>query len=220
MLVMSDFSAGIFTLNENKDKVYPFLIESELFIQYNDKWVGKLSPTDMNTDMEIHPQTVALSKEVPLLHVINAEDHGFYIRILHEGDIKFHFDIPYSAEADLAYEIGTELFGEEWFLDASKAQERIQQASEEAAKRLKERGIPDIYFKNIDEESLKAFQIFGFNDDIVQKVRQVLTIENFNQDSHKMVYDLLDSLGLTQFSFVAHSYASHKDDDRFVVLYP
>jgi len=201
---MSDFSAGVFTLSKNKDKVYPFLTEGELFIQYNEKWVGKLSPLDMNDDFQ--PQTIALSKTTPLLHIINAEDHGFCIRILHNGDITFKFEVPFNAEGELAHEIGEEMFGEEWFLDFEKAEERYKKVNEEAAKRLSTQGVPDIYFANIDEENLKAFQIFGFDEKVLQKVQQVLTVESFVKDRYEMVYALLDSIGFTQFSYVAHNY--------------
>jgi len=63
----------------------------KIFIQYNEKWIGKLSPDDMNDDYQ--PQTIGLSNEIPLLHIIHAEDHGLYIRVLHEGVIKFAFDL-------------------------------------------------------------------------------------------------------------------------------
>ena len=217
---MSDFSAGFFTLSENKEKVYPFLTDDEIFIQYNESWVGKLSEMDMGTDYL--PQTLALSKEVPLLHIIHAEDHGFVIRILHEGDVKFHFDASYEVGADLYTEIGNELYGCEWWADAdiSKIDERHQKIKVEWAKQLEEQGLLNAFFANINEDSLKAFQIFGITDEALQNINQILTVKNFSQDSHKMVYDLLDCLGLVGFSFVSHQYASYGDDDRFTVLNP
>jgi len=212
---MSDFSAGLFALSENKGEVYPFLVEGELLIQYNEQWVGKLSA--MDTDHDFQPQTIALSKEVPLLYIMNAEDYGFLMQILHDGVIKFNLNIPYNAEADLAHEIGNELFGEEWFLDEGNVQEYYRQANEEAAKRLEAQGVPGSYFAGINSESLEVFQLFGFNEEILQKIRKILTAENFTQGSHEMVSTLLDNLGLTDFSFVAHNYVSY-GDDRFTIL--
>jgi len=212
---VSDFSAGVFILSKHKYRVYPFLKDDEFFIQYNEHWVGKLSPTDTNEDFQV--QTLALSKEAPLLHIINAEDHGFCVQILHEEKIIFKFEIPYNIEADYAHEIGTELFGEDWFLDFDKAQERYQQANEEAAKRLAEKNIPAKYFDDINDEKLQAFHVFGFDEKTLKKVQQILTVENFTQDSYEMVHAFLYSIYLTKFSFVSHSYISH-GDDRFTLL--
>ena len=212
---MSDFSAGIFILYKDKDKVFPFLTEGEFFIQYNAQWAGKLSPLD--TGYDLPPQTMALSKETPLLHIIHAEDHGFSMRIIHNAAVTFTFEMPYMAQAELAHEIGNELFGEAWFLDTDKAPERYRQADVEAAKRLKEQGIPGIYFTPNHEESLRAFQVFGIGDETIQNLRSLLNVENFKKDAHEMIYAALDALGLTQFSFVAHDYVSG-DDDRFVFL--
>jgi len=213
---MSDFSAGVFALSKNKDKVYPFLTKKDLFIQYNDQWVGKLSDTDY--EERFQPQTIALSKEVPLLYIMNAEDHGFSMKILHDGNTTFQFELPYYAEAELAHELGYELFGEEWLFEPDKLEQRSKQANEEAAKILKEQGAPAIYFASINEENLKAFHVFDFSHDTLQEICEILTVENFVQGSHKMVFALLNCIGLTDFSFVAHSYVFTEDEDRFKVL--
>jgi len=99
---MSDFSAGFFFLSKNKDKIYPYMNQGEVLIQYNETWVGKLSSSDLSTNYQ--PQDITLSNEVPMLHIIHAEDHGFFLRILHECAVVFEFDI--------SYEVGTELYTE------------------------------------------------------------------------------------------------------------
>lgn len=215
---MSDFSAGFFTINENKEKIYPYLIEGEYLIQYNEDWVGKLSPGDWETSYQ--PQTLALSKQVPLLHVMHAEDHGFYLRILHEEEVKFQFEISYEVGADLYTKVGNELYGKNWWRDADNKDERYERVREEWAKQLEQQGILDDFFSHINLESLKAFRLFGISEDMLMEINEILTIKNCAKDSHEMVYSLLDCVGLKQFDFVAHNYVSYGDDDRFTILNP
>jgi len=213
---MSDFSIGFFTTNENKEKVYPYLKENELFIQYNEAWLGKLSAMDWEEQPRL--ENLALSKEVPLLYVMHAEDHGFSIKILHEEELKFYFDVSYEAGEELHTEIGVELYGNNWWQDESKRKERHKQIREEWAKQLEQEGMLDNSFSHINLESLKAFHLFGMSEEKLLKINEILTIKNWARDSHGMVYDLLDCLGLKQFSFVAYDYFSRGDDDRFSLL--
>ena len=213
---MSDFSAGFFTKNESKEKIYPYLMEGEFLIQYNEEWVGKLSPEDWGPGYQ--PQTLALSKQVPLLHVMHAEDHGFYLRILHEEEVKFQFEISYEVGADLYTKVGNELYGKSWWQDADNRDERYERVREEWAIQLEQQGILDDFFSNINLESLKAFRLFGISEETLLEIKEILTIKNCAKDSHAMVYSLLDSIGLKQFSFVSYKYVSYGDDDRFAIL--
>ena len=221
---MSDFSAGIFTVNKNKEKVYPYLTKDEVFIEYNEAWVGKLSSMDMDTDYE--PQTLALSKEVPLLHIINAEDHGFLMRILHEGVVKFHFETSYDIQERLFNEVAHELYGDDcWDIMLSSigtSDDKMKRANEVTEKRFKDENILETtietVFADVNKGGLKTFEIFGFDEEIMQNIKHTLTIENYTENIPQMVYNLLDCLGLKQFSFVSHRYVSHGDDDRFTIL--
>jgi len=212
---MSDFSVGYFTRDENKEKVYPYLTEGELLIQYNDEWVGKLSALDWEKPQ---PQTLALSKEMPLLYVMHAEDHGFSMKILHEEEIKFHFDVSYEVGIELYTETGIDLYGNNWWEDTNKREERHQHIRAEWAEQLEQRGLLDHFFSNINAESLKAFQVFGISESCLLELSEILTIKNCATDGHQMIYALLDCLGLTQFSFVSYNYVSDGADDRFKVL--
>lgn len=213
---MSDFSAGIFALSNDVDKIYPFLIKDEVLIQYNDMWVGKLAPTDMKD--KYPPQTLALSKEIPLLHIMHAEDHGFFVQVLHEGVVKFNFDIPYNIGHDqFFYEIGEELFGDEWedwldghacFSDESKA-ENIKLINEKVAQKLKKERIPESFFDNINKESLQAFKLFGCSEEILENIQHILSPEYFEQHFIDMVYSFLNALGLTKFSYVSYDYMNN-----------
>ena len=214
--MMSDFSVGFFTTNENKDKVYPYLIKNDLFIQFNEAWVGKLSIMDW--DLQPQPQNLALSKEVPLLYVMHAEDHGFSLKILHEEAVKFSFDISYEVGEELYTEIGIGLYGNDWWQDESKRDERHKQIKEEWVKQLEQQGILDEFFSNINLDSLKVFHLFGISTEKIVEMNNILSVKNFADDSHGMVYALLDCLGLTFFSFVSYDYMSRGDDDRFTIL--
>jgi len=223
---MSDFSAGIFALSNDVDKIYPFLIKDEVLIQYNDMWVGKLAPTDMKD--KYPPQTLALSKEIPLLHIMHAEDHGFFVQVLHEGVVKFNFDIPYNIGHDqFFYEIGEELFGDEWedwldghacFSDESKA-ENIKLINEKVAQKLKKERIPESFFDNINKENLQVFKLFGCSEETLENIQHILSPEYFEQHFTGMVYSFLDALGLTKFSFVSYDYMNNREyPSPFVVL--
>ena len=222
---MSDFSAGIFTVNKNREKVYPYLTKDEVFIQYNEAWIGKLSSMDMETDYQ--PQTLALSKEVPLLHIIDAEDHGFLMRILHEGEIKFHFETSYYIQEQLFSEVAHELYGDDcWDIMVSSIgsnDDKMKKANEITKKRFKDENILEktiaTVFDDVNKGGLKIFEVFGFNEEIMQNIKHTLTIENYTENIPQMVYNLLDCLGLKQFSFVSYSYVSRGDDDRFTILY-
>jgi len=215
---MSDFSIGFFTTSENKEKVYPYLIENELFIQYNEAWVGKLSPMDWED--QPRPENLALSKEVPLLYVMHAEDHGFSMKILYKEEEKFHFNVSYEVGVELYTEIGIELFGSNWWQDVNKRDERDKQIREAWVKQLEQKGVLDNFFSHINLESLKTFQLFGVSEENISKLNEILTVKNCAQDSHGMVYNLLYYLGFEQFSFVAYDYVSSGEDDRFTILNP
>lgn len=219
---MSDFSAGFFTVNENKEKIYPYLTKNEFLIQYNEAWVGKLSPADMETDYQHQPQTIELSKEVPLLHVVNAEDHGFYMRILHEGEIGFSFEVSYDIRENVFEEVSYELYGDDrWDIMLTDG-DKMKEANEATEKRIQDENIIETtvatYFANINDDNLKIFEIFGFDEETIRNIKNILTVENCIDNSHKMVDNLLDCLGLKQFSFVSYKYVSYGDDDRFTIL--
>jgi len=213
---MSDFSTGFFSTNENKEKIYPYLIENELLIQYNDAWVGKLSATDWEEQPQ--PQNLALSNEVPLLYVMHAEDHGFSMEILHEEKVKFHFDVSYEVGVKLYTEIGIELYGSNWWLDVNKRGERHKQIREAWVKQLEQQNVLDDFFSHINLESLSAFHLFGISEESILEINEILTIKNCAQDSHEMVHALLDCIGLKQFSFVGYDYVTGGNDDRFTIL--
>jgi len=215
---MSDFSSGIFALSKDKDKIYPFLTKDEIFIQYNDKWVGKLAPTDMED--KIQPQTLALSKEIPLLHVMHAEDHGFFMQILHEGEVKFNFDISYDIGHDqFFYEVGEELYGDAWedwydggtcFSEESKKSE-LQKINDKVAQRLKEERLPDLYFDNINKETLQIFKLFGASEETLANIQNILSVEYFNENFTGMVYSFMAELGLKKFGWISHHYLNNSE---------
>jgi len=212
---MSDFSAAVFALNKDKDKVFPFLTKGDYFIQYNEMWVGKLSSDDMEED--INPQIFALSKEIPLLRIVHAEDHGFWMHVLFEGEIKFQFEVSYEVGAELYGQIAYELYGDiEWYFD----EEKRKIVGGKVAEHPDLINANKVFFGGINEESLTVLDIFGFDSETIKIISDILTVENFEKDPHEMVSNLLDSLGLTYFSFVAHNYFSHGDDDRYVLLNP
>jgi len=220
--MMSDFSIGFFTINKHKEKIYPHLTEDDLLIQYNEKWVGKLSAMDWKKQPQL--QNLALSKEMPLLYVVNAEDHDFIMNILYEEEIKFHFHISYEVGMDLYTEIGAKMYGNYWWLDEdldeSTRDERDKQIRKEWAKQMEQQGLLDRYFSNASLESLKAFKLFDISEENILKLNEILTIKNCAKGSHSMVYDLLDCLGLEGFAFVSFDYASDGNDDRFTILNP
>ena len=221
---MSDFSIGFFTRDAYKGNVYPHLTENDLFIQYNEAWVGKLSAQDW--ERQPQPPNLALSKDVPLLYVMHAEDHGFSMKVLHEEEIKLDFDISYGIYDKVFNEVAHELYGEDcWEVMMSSVgtdDNKMDEANEITEKRLKDENILEKEMTralaNINDERLKIFEIFGFNREIIQNLKQILTIQNGVENSRKMVDNLLDCIGLTQLEFVSYEYISRGDDDRFEIL--
>lgn len=201
---MSDFSAGYFTVSKYKDQVYPYLLAGEKFVAYNPQWVGKFSPQDM--DDEPHPQTILLSRAVPLLHVIHAEDHGFNLRVYHQGKVQFAFDIPHMAGEELLFELGQEKYGDEFFLD-----EGVMTALQaEVDGILAQQGVPHCFFEGITREGLECFKLFDLPDDTLDKMMEILTVARYTAGSHQLVYDLLDTIGLTEFDFISYDYIDAK----------
>ena len=214
---MSDFSAGLFTLSQYKEEVYPFLLEDELLIQYNEKWIGKLSSGDLSTDYP--PKTMELIKKLPFLHIMNGEDHNFFMRVLHEGEVKCQFDLPYDIEGHLYGRIAYEIYGENCWDIIMNSLDKSEHVVKETTKYMKENKILETVFsKACSNLDMKIFSLFNINDEMLDKIKLILTPDNYIQDRHSMIYDFLDCLGLDGFSFVSLDYLSYGDDDRFVLL--
>lgn len=115
-------------------------------------------------------------------------------------------------------EVMNEMFGDGAGIGYKEFGIRWKQAGKEAYKRHIQQGLPDTYFNKITKENLEIFRAFDLSDEELHKMQQNLSLEKFLQGSHDMVYDFLDCIGLTDFSFVAHDYISMEDGERFVVL--
>jgi len=53
---------------------------------------------------------------------VNAEDHGVELGILHHKKLAFNFGVDYGVESEFAFQIGQELYGDEFMLKLHDAE--------------------------------------------------------------------------------------------------
>lgn len=218
---MSDFSSGILMNESFKELAKQYSEENTYLIKLDDGWLCRLSENDFcEMVAENYSEAVLnLSVQIPLLHIISAEDHGFELCILFHKKVVFHFQVNYGAENEFAFHIGTELYGDEYMdvvLD-SKVQAHI---NNEVLRRYPEvEETIASYFSEINQEGIEQFKLFGFDNEICNKIQNLLTVNNYNKDKrgHQMINELLSVLKLSRFSFVSYNYVN-PDEGIFEIL--
>jgi hypothetical protein len=176
---MSDFSAAIIIRAEHEAIALEYL-DDDFLIRLNKNWLCRLSANDEINMMDIskYSKTVLnLSEQIPLMHVVHPEDHGFEMCILHKRNMICHFGVSYE-------------FGE---LDMKKSPEFAERMGigrfiEDEFKQFKLFGFDDKACAKI----LASFNELDMNDlelkiDAVSNLFSVLGIEEFSFVSHHYV---------------------------------
>jgi hypothetical protein len=189
---MSAFSSGIIINSSNRDIALKFKEANTYLVKLNDSWLCRLSENNFcKMTVESYTEAVLdMSEHIPLLHLQNAEDHGFEMSILHDRELIFKFNIEYAIEDIFLFNIGKELYGDDYIdvMQESDVQERIQK---EMQNRYHE----------------------------IEKIKTALTIPNYKSDGigFQMIRDLFDALEIENFSFISYHYVS-QDEDIFDIV--
>lgn len=215
---MSDFSAGILMHEKHREIAKVHLEKHTHLIELNDMWFCRLSENDFcEMAVESYSEAVlAMSEQIPLLHVISAEDHEFELGILHHKKIVFHVRMPYDVVGNFAFDIVTELYGDECMeiiMNPDCAvQEKIKNEIQRRHHEVEE--MVQSLFLEITEEGIEQFSQFGFDSDACAKIKDILTAENYQRDDmgYQMMKELFAVLKLSEFSFVSHKYVDLKND--------
>lgn len=209
---MSDFSSGIMINETFKELAKKYSEENTYLIKLDDAWLCRLSENDFcEMVAESYSEAVLnLSNHIPLMHIINAEDHGFELSILHNKKVCFHFQVNYDVENEFAFAIGEELYGDEYMdlIFDTEVQENIN--NEVLRRHCEIEETIESFFSEINQDSIMQFKLFGFDNDICNKVKNILTVNNYKKDKcgHQMIDELLSVLMLSKFSFVSFDYVN------------
>jgi len=217
---MSEFSSGTVVKLQNKDKVLANLTEQEYLIDLQNSWLCKVSVHDMNDNyMEINRN---LSNEVPLLHIIHAEDHGFYCCIYYQQKPLFTLAISYELEGNFDMQIGNELYGDDYAERAyiKREKEIFQKVSEEKKRRSHElEAQKKNIFTEIDKDRINQFTLFDIGEEDIQKLQKIITMETYEKDGwgRQLVNEFLDALNLNEFEWISFHYVC-KDPEHFNII--
>ena len=121
---MSDFSAAIMFKAEHEKLALEYMEDDVFLIRLNDSWICRLSENDQNCatlNGNYSNAVLDLSRRIPLMHVMNAEDHCLELNILHGGEsvccfaIVDDFDDEYGCSPSMEY-----YEAEGWGIDADE----------------------------------------------------------------------------------------------------
>ena len=218
---MSDFSCGIMMGNNHKDVAVNYLEPDTVLIRLSNEWLCRLSESDSREMVvENYSQAVLdMSVKIPLLHIRHHEDHGFELGILHNKKIAFYFYVEYAIESNFSFNVGTELYGDDFAILMTKPDVKERVNSEVRSRYHEVDEKIERCFASINDINIKQFKLFGFDDEWCAKARNLLTASNYKKDGTFtcQINDLLAMLGLENFSFVSHRYVCLGDDNFEVV---
>ena len=220
---MSDFSCGILIGNNHKDLAVNYMEPDTFLIKLNDEWLCRLSENDSKEIvLENYSQAVLdMSAQIPLLHIQHSEDYGFDMGVLHNGELVFRFGIEYAIESSFAFEVGDKLYEDVDYVLVMDKPEVVERVKREVSARCHE--IDEKIsrsFASVNDNNIKQFNLFGFDDERCSKIRNLLTEANYKKDDglgFQMIQDLLAIIGLENFYFVSHRYACLGDNDFEIV---
>ena len=185
---MSDFSAAIMLRAEHEAIALEHMEDNVFLIRLNANWLCRLSANDEISIMNIEKYSKAvldLSDRIPLMHVIHPEDHCFALCILYKREVVCRFGVSYEFEMD---EIDWDEFPE----------------------------LPGAMgFGRFVKGEFENFKLFGFDDSDCAKMFATFTEVDMSDFRNKFesVRQLFSILGINEFSFVSHYYAS-SDKER------
>ena len=210
---MSEFSSGIMIRICHKDIALKYMEDNTYLIQLNDFWLCRLSENDFSNHLSERNYSEAvlnLSEHIPLMHIVNAEDHGFGLGILHHKNLVFNFGVDYGVEAEFAFQIGQELYGDEYMFKLHDAEviKHIQRETKNRFAEVEEK--IKSFFSEIDAEQIGHFSLFSFQQEVCDRIQHILTYQNHQIDKigHQMIQELYAAIRLEEFCFVSHSYVS------------
>jgi len=219
---MSEFSSGIMIQSCHKNTALKFMEEGTELIQLNDSWLCMLSESDYCNDIaetNYTEEVLNLSEHIPLLNIVNAEDHEFMLGILYHKKLVFNFGIEYDVESEFVFQTGLELYGEE-YIEKLFDEEVTEHVKRETEKRFVEvEGRVQSFFSNISPEQIGQFRLFGFQQDVCDKIQHILTCRNYHKDKsgHQMTRELLAALKLEEFQFISYDYVSNNREFYTIV---
>jgi len=218
---MSEFSAGIMLNVAHQEIAKAYLEDNTYLIRLNDTWLCRLSDNDdyCQKEEDYSQAVLDMSVQIPLLHIMNAEDHGFWLAILHNKKIVFQFDVPYNIESEFAFSIGQELYGDEFFdlMFEEETQEKVQ--NEVQRRRHEADEFVESFFSRISEDGIAQFELFGFDKPTCVEIAKILTLSNYKKDGmgRQMMQEFSAALRLSEFCWVSHHYVSLGDQDFDIV---
>ena len=186
---MSDFSAAILIKSEHKAVALEHMEDDVLLIRLNDKWICRLS-ADADADVSMvsiamdlvqYSKTLLdLSECIPLIHINHAEDHCLEVCILHKSKSVCKFGVSYEFGFD---EI--ELDDDAEFADMMN-------------------------YSHFIKEEFEQFKLFGFDGKTCDEIFTIFSDADMNDfdEKHEAVAQFFSILGIEEFSFVSHHYAS------------
>ncbi|GLC83286.1 hypothetical protein [Lacrimispora brassicae] len=219
---MSEFSSGIMIQTCHKENVLKYMEKNTYLIQLNDLWLCRLSESDLCnhiSEADYSEAVLNLSEHIPLMHIVNAEDHGFELGILHRKKLAFTFGINYGVESEFVFQLGQQLYGEEYMdrLFDDEVMKNIERETQKHSAEVEER--IQSFFSGIGAEQIKQFQLFGFQQDVCERIQHILTYPNYQKDKlgYRMIRELYAAIGIDEFCFVSHYYIS-KNEENFIIV--
>ena len=180
---MSSFSVGYLARPEYKMQVESKLLEDEYVVEYNENWIGRFSSYDI--DQEILPHILEQSWDVPFVRLHYFEDYNFRIQLIYQGEVQFYFYISYETESDAMFTlVATEKFGDNWehIIYHTPEGEAYKKEVNDEVSRILEEGYTYLrYFSHLNEQSFEAFKLFGFDEEAIANIQQILSVERFSE---------------------------------------
>ncbi|MCL1935561.1 MAG: hypothetical protein FWF57_04190 [Defluviitaleaceae bacterium] len=157
-----------------------------------------------------------------MLYIDYSEDYGFVIRIFEHGKQPFHLSIDYNLHYNICEDVEMDIYGEDtWYsLDLVERLEKVQAEYGEIIFKKEINRLNDIFSKKFYER-LDDFKIFDINNEDIENMKKILTVENFCSTSkvypQTLFNEFLKILGIYNLEFFNSKYID-RNTDRFEVL--
>ncbi|MBY0014092.1 hypothetical protein [Paenibacillus typhae] len=173
---MSEFTSGSLFLKIHRDRVIMEAPKGALLKDFSNSWTVLLTEDNYAEELRAPEYIYSISKEVPLLYFYNYEDHFWGYRIFHMGEEVGDIHVSREFKEEVVSNFARKRYPEKRYFELV-----VSGKLDELRKELKKDGVfEDVFSRIFSRSNVEQFKLFGFTEETIQKLSQLLDIEKAN----------------------------------------